>query len=162
LAVLLVSTVAVCAVAGRQLSPAPVEARLLGDWQGSGLVSGRASSLTMTWSRDPGPRLLHLRFRNEMAGERGVEVFEGRGYYRLAQQGADGTGTWIDSRGLILPLTTRTTSDSLTTEWGSEGTERGRTEYRFVEQDRLEVVDWVHAPNGEMREFGRSRLERRR
>lgn len=72
-----------------------------------------------------------------------------------------GIGTWIDSRGVILPLSVTVTSDSLTTEWGQELTERGRTVYRLSAPDTLDVLDFVRGPEGQFREFGRSTLTRR-
>jgi hypothetical protein len=149
-------------LSGQRGVSGPVEALLLGDWRGTGVVSGQASSVTMTWTHEPGPRVLHLRFRNDLAGGRGAQTFEGRGYYRLGPEPGVGAGIWIDSRGLFLPVATSITADSLTSEWGSETTERGRTVYRFVDADTLEVVDWVRTPNGDLREFGRVRVTRRR
>ena len=67
-------------------------------------------------------------------GGRPAEVFEGHGYYRLASASAtEGTGTWIDSRGVIFPVTVTVTADALTSDWGNPSTERGRTVYRLAD-----------------------------
>ncbi len=138
--------------------------RLIGDWQGNGTVTGRASAVTMTWSTDLEGTFVHLRFRNAMAPGAGrpAEAFEGRGYYRVTGTGGTGVGTWIDSRGVILPLSVAVTPDSLTTEWGQESTERGRTVYRLSAADTVEILDFVRGPDGQFREFGRTTLTRRR
>ena len=135
---------------------------LVGEWSGRGTVTGRASSITMTWSREPGAAFLHLRFRNAMAASasRPEEVFEGRGYY-LVRARAPAMGTWIDSRGAIFPVTFTATAETLTSDWGGEGTERGRTVYRVRDGGVLEVIDFVRGADGQYKEFGRTVLERR-
>jgi hypothetical protein len=149
--------------ASRQdLLPAVVTG-LLGEWRGTGVVTGRASDLTMTWSREVGGAFVHLRFRNAMAagGGRPAEVFEGRGYYRVTTSAATtSTGTWIDSRGLILPVAVTIAADSFTSDWGAAGTEQGRTVYRLIGAGELEVTDFVRAADGPYRVFGRSHLRR--
>jgi hypothetical protein len=170
-AALALSAIVVCpASAGDGQATSPdLGSRLVGTWRGEGMVTGRASRIVMTWERIMNGAFLHLSFRNEMAASasRPAEVFEGRGYYRFAaatttapagQRG--GTGTWIDSRGLILPLMFATTADALTSDWGTEGTERGRTTYRFTGPDALEVIDLVRTADVTYREFGRSVLGR--
>jgi hypothetical protein len=84
--------------------------------------------------------------------------FQAHAYYRAGEDGAI-TGTWLDSRGVTLPLAGKADEASLHIEWGSETTERGRTAYR-LEGDTLEVVDEVLLKDGEWREFGRSVLRR--
>jgi hypothetical protein len=77
----------------------------------------------------------------------------------------NGRGTWIDSRGVVLPVVVTVGGDSLTSDWGDDRTEMGRTVYRLVDAGTLEVVDAVRQPDGQYREFGRSvlkRLNRRR
>jgi hypothetical protein len=136
--------------------------RLLGDWRGTGTVSGRASEISMQWSLDLGESFVHLRFRNMMAADekRAAQVFEGRGYYRLpgGAAAASGTGTWIDSRGAIFPVTVTFTAEAFQSDWGAETTERGRTIYRPAGDGTLEVTDLVRATDGTYREFGRSVL----
>jgi hypothetical protein len=141
----------------------PVLTQLLGEWRGTGVVTGRASEVTMTWSRDVGDAFVHLRFRNAMAegGGRPAQVFEGRGYYRSASATAmGGAGTWIDSRGFIFPVAFTISADALTSEWGTASTERGRTVYRLTPTGTLEVIDFVRLPDGQYREFGRTELKR--
>lgn len=163
LAAALSAPVAASPLDARQSALPEVMTRLLGDWRGSGVITGRASALTLSWSRDLGDAFVHLRFRNEMAegGGRPAAVFEGRGYYRAASATAvAGTGTWIDSRGFILPVVTALSPDALTSDWGDASTERGRTVYRLTPAGTLEVIDFVRMPDGQYREFGRSELTR--
>jgi len=148
---------------GDQTPLPPVLTQLLGEWRGSGVVTGRASEMTMAWSRDVGGAFVHLRFRNAMAegGGRPAQVFEGRGYYRAAPATAsNGTGTWLDSRGMIFPVAFTLSPDALTSDWGGASTERGRTVYRLTPAGTLEVIDFVRLSDGQYREFGRAELKR--
>ncbi|MEQ1756715.1 MAG: hypothetical protein ABL986_00215 [Vicinamibacterales bacterium] len=141
----------------------PVLSALLGDWNGRGTVSGRPATVAMTWSLELAGRFVHLRFRNEMAptATRPIEVLESHGYYRAASPDATGgVGTWIDSRGVILPLSLTLSGNTLTSDWGSESTERGRTTYVLLGPDRLEVTDLVRLPDGQYRPFGQTNLSR--
>jgi len=139
----------------------PVVTALLGDWRGTGVVNGQPSTIAMTWDRAVGEAFVRLRFRNEMAagGGRPAAVFEGHGYYHVAR--ADGgPGTWFDSRGYMLPVRVTLDAQVFTSDWGGPTTEQGRTTYRLVEMDVLEVTDFVRVDDGSYREFGRSRLTR--
>jgi hypothetical protein len=140
-----------------------VVSKLLGQWDGQGVVTGRASEITMTWERAVGDAFVRLRFRNAMAAASGrpAEVFEAHGYYRVAAGTAGAaTGTWVDARGYILPVQVTLAPDTFTSVWGNSTTEQGRTEYRLTGPDTLEVIDFVRTPTGEYREFGRSQLRR--
>lgn len=138
-------------------------ARIVGEWAGQGVVTGRASEVSMSWSRDVGDAFLHLRFRNSMAagGTRPAELFEARGYYRFAGT-TTGTGTWVDSRGVIFPLVVTVDHDAMVVDWGGDTTERGRTRYQLKDATTLEVVDSVRSADGQYREFGRMTLKRTR
>jgi hypothetical protein len=138
-----------------------VIAALLGDWRGTGIVNGRKSSLTMTWDVTVADAFIRLRFRNEMApsGAQPAYVFEGHGYYRVS--GSGGAGTWMDARGLILPVRVSLTDDAFVSDWGDASSlERGRTTYRLTAPDVLEVIDEVQADDGTYREFGRGQYRR--
>jgi len=144
------------------IAQASLDARLQGEWRGSGTVTGRASQVSMTWERAVGSAFVRLRFRNQMTegGGRPAEVFEAHGYYRVAGTGA-GTGTWLDSRGYILPVQLTMTPDTWVSVWGSSSTEQGRTTYRLTAADTMEVIDEVRvASTGEYREFGRATMAR--
>lgn len=153
---------AIAATGAPRAQEPPVVAALIGEWSGSGTVTGRSATVTMVWSREPGAAFLHLRFRNAMAAStsRPAEVFEARGYY-VVRPGAPSTGTWVDSRGVIFPLTFAATADTFTTDWGADNTERGRTTYRVRAGGILEVIDYVRGADGEYKEFGRTVLEQK-
>ena len=79
-----------------------------------------------------GGRFLELSYR---AGQ-----FEGRAFYRPAGEGR-WRATWFDNRGISFPIEALAAERTLTAEWGSADTERGRTIYRLLPDGRLEVTD---------------------
>jgi hypothetical protein len=144
--------------ASAQELPPAVEA-LLGDWEGTGTLMGREAHFGMKWELALGGRFVRLTFRNAFVvdGEEQV-VLTAEAFYHVVSDTAL-TGTWFDSRGLVLPLAARVETDQLVTAWGDASTERGTTRYRITD-DGVEVVDTVTTDAGE-REFGRAVYRRR-
>lgn len=124
---------------------------LEGRWQGPGTMFGTASEAVLEVRPALGGRWLELSWR---AGR-----FEGRALYR-----PDGDGgwraTWFDNRGISFGIEAAAGERTLTSDWGSAESERGRTVYRLRDDGQLEVVDSVMMPGGEPREFARHILSR--
>lgn len=153
-AILAATTALVSAPAG-----ADTLEQLTGQWHGGGEVRGMPSEQRMHWGPALDGSFTRLEFDNTMRAADGAEYrFKAHAYYRAGEDGAI-TGTWLDSRGVTLPLAGTAGEARLDIQWGSEATERGRTTYR-IDGDTLEVVDEVLLPDGAWRVFGRSTLER--
>ena len=69
------------------------------------------------------------------------------------------SGHWFDSRGLVLSLAAEAFEDRLVTDWTAPS-ESGRTTYRIVDDDTVEVIDEVRSDEG-LREFARATYRRR-
>ena len=150
--------IAITALASMPVN-ADVFEQLAGQWRGGGEVRGMQSEQLMRWGPVLDGSFTRLEFDNTMRGEDDSEYrFQAHAYY-LAGEGGAITGTWLDSRGMTLPLTGQACEASLDIEWGSATTERGRSAYR-IEGDRLEVVDEVLQKDGRWRVFGRSVLQK--
>ena len=133
-----------------------VLATLEGSWEGEGELLGRPATFVMTWERALNGRFLRLDFRNAFADTDPVQpLLESHAYYLLADTII--TGQWMDSRGVILSLRARVVGPALVTDWTGE--ESGRTEYRVIDEDTLEVIDYVRA-EGEYRPFAKARYRR--
>lgn len=147
------------AVFAQEAGPVPlVFERLEGSWTGSGSLFDRPAAFRMEWRLDWEGRVAALRFDNAFLAEDGrrTPVLEAAAYYLTASNGG-GRGMWIDSRGEILALRYTADGTALTVHW--EGSERGRTAYRLVEKDLLEVRDYVRAGE-EWRSFGQATYRR--
>ena len=135
-------------------------ARIAGDWQGTGEVRGMASVQKMAWQPVLDGSFLRLTFDNCMTAADGKEwQFQAHGYYRVRDDGTI-TGLWFDSRGVSFLLSGAVDAGgTMTIQWGTDDTERGRSSYR-IEADELQVTDEVLSREGEWRVFGRTRLTR--
>ncbi len=105
---------------------------LQGRWQGTGTMFGRASTARLEFRPALGSSFLELSWR--------ASGFEGRAFYRPLGEGR-WQATWFDNRGISFPIEATLASQTLTANWGSAGTERGRTIYRLLPDGRLEVTD---------------------
>lgn len=131
----------------------------LGVWEGRGRLFNMDAGFHMTWERVLGGRFVRLTFRNSIPGTDGSSrSLDAQAYYKLDDDGRI-NGTWFDSRGMVLPLRGSVEGDALIIHWGSPETEEGRTEYRFVDETRIIVEDFV-LRDGDWHHFGHAAYER--
>lgn len=133
--------------------------RLIGAWHGEGKLFGADAVFSMTWERVLGGQFIRLTFENKLQRpNEAARVLQAQAFYKSA--GVDRLeGTWFDSRGMVLPLEGSVAPASLTTLWGTPATEQGRTVYRVVDEERVEVEDYV-LKEGQWHEFGRATYRR--
>lgn len=105
---------------------------LEGRWRGTGTMFGRASEAMLEIRPALNGRFMELSYR---AGQ-----FEGRAFYR-PMGGGRWQAQWFDNRGVTFPIAAVLSDQTLTADWGSAETERGRTVYRLLADGRLEVTD---------------------
>jgi len=123
---------------------------IVGGWRGAGTMFGRPSDAVLEIRPALGGRFLELSYR---AGG-----FEGRAFYAPAG-GGRWQARWFDNRGVSFAIEANAADRTLTSDWGSEGTERGRTVYRLSDDGRLEVSDSV-LRDGALRPFASHSLSR--
>lgn len=135
--------------------------RLEGTWQGEGKAFGMAAKMELKWEWVLQKKFLRLTIKNEMNRNGQPQLFEGQAYYQ-----AMGTDTfeahWFDSRGVKFPIKAQLEADALVANWGSPDKEEGKSVYRLIDANTLEVVDSVKQKDGTYREFGRVTLKRQR
>lgn len=141
------------AAASLLLAAAPAAAQeagnldwLAGSWRGAGTMFGQPSEAALDVRPALGGRFVELSYR---AGG-----FEGRAFYSPAGEGR-WRAAWFDNRGVTFPIAAAVADRTLTADWGSAETERGRTVYRLLPDGRLEVSDTAAG-----REFARHLLAR--
>jgi len=135
---------------------------LSGSWSGEGTLLGGDARFFMAWDRALNGAFARLTFHNARVSPNGVDtVLTAIGYYRPLTGASDSlTGIWLDTRGMMLPLSGVAADSTLTVWWGGAGTERGKTVYRVTGFDSAVVIDSV-AVGGGWREFGRAHYRRR-
>jgi hypothetical protein len=133
---------------------------LVGKWEGGGIHSGRQSKASLEAAIVLGSRYVELSYRADL-GIRHMGIFEGRAFYWPLDDGG-WKAHWFDSWGNKLPVTAAVEGTTLTADWGTAGTEKGRTIYRLIPDGRLEIVDYQLDEDGSRREFARQTLRRLR
>lgn len=122
---------------------------LTGRWAGAGSSFGAAGEASLEIAPALGGAFVELRY----IATKPVP-FKGRAFYKEGSAG-DWEGRWFDSRGVTWPIRATLSGTTLTSDWGTADTERGRTVYRRLEDGRLEVVDMVLQQDCRHRQFAR-------
>jgi len=122
---------------------APVLQSLMGTWEGTGSLFSFEASFSMKWESVLRGRFVRLTFQNRMQSDDGTErVMDAEAFYKPTEAGGY-EGSWFDSRGVMQPLLGEGADSVLTVLWGTPETEQGRTVYRVLGEDELEVEDFV-------------------
>ncbi len=124
-----------------------------GDWSGIGELFGTSATFKMSWQKVLSGQFIHLHFSNSFKNQNGnTQGIESRAYYRL-DESTESSGYWFDSRGVMFGLKFSIKQNELTVLWGNPETEEGKTRYRLIEGNRIEVKDYVKR-NGTFNQFG--------
>jgi len=133
---------------------------LIGSWEGTGTLMGSETTFNMQWEWVLTNKFIKLTFEHKRKNSDGREfVFMANAYYHPAET-MSFEGTWFDSRGMTLPLKSNVEHNQLITLWWSPETEQGKTIYRLLDNDTVEVEDYVLS-NNEMRLFGTASYKRK-
>jgi hypothetical protein len=96
-------------------------------------------TLEWDWTQVLDDKFLKLAFMNQFINNSGEErTMTAIGFFNLKA----GQGSWFDSRGTMLPLVLKFENDELIVNWGDEDTEKGKTIYKIIDEDKIEVEDY--------------------
>ncbi|MFT3805870.1 hypothetical protein [Arenimonas sp.] len=133
---------------------------LFGEWQGKGEVRGMSADVRLRFEATLDGQGRRLSFHNTMTDMHGKAwLFLAEAIYLCAPDG-NCRGQWQDSRGMVLPLSTRSQADRVIVDWGDADSERGRTTYRVMPDGSLEIEDEVLDKSGAWKVFGRTKARR--
>lgn len=114
-----------------------------GSWTGSGTLLGSEAEFNMSWTWELENKFLKLEFQNKRTSSSGQElVLQSHAYYQPKSDSLF-EGTWFDSRGVSFPVKGTLSNSTFTVHWGSPETERGKTIYVLVSQDKATVTDYI-------------------
>ncbi len=138
--------------------PAPVFDLLQGNWSGEGTLMGQSARFSMRWEQSQGFAV--LAFRNAFADTTGklTPVLQSAAVYRTSLEQPE--AVWLDSRGVRVEITWEALDSALVANWTAPN-EKGRTTYRVLAANELEVVDEVLSGSG-WRMFATARYRRDR
>jgi len=125
----------------------------VGRWTGTGTSFGEPGTAQLRVQSAIEGKFVELAYELTAGGSRPFR-FEGRAFYKPID-GDKWEARWFDSRGTTFPISAVVSGTTLTSDWGSGDTERGRTTYRLREDRKLEVVDTAFTKDGKEREFAR-------
>ena len=140
--------------------PTPPLEQWLGEWRGTGTTNAASARLNLKWERALGGRFVRLTLLNEIGAEPASQRFEGLALYWPGASAGRLNGRWFDSQGATHLLDAVLEPGALIAEWGDGTTPRGRSTYRLLSPNAMEVIDEIRRKDGTWREFGRFRLER--
>jgi len=131
-----------------------------GQWQGQGELFGNEAGFSMSWEPVLAQQFYRLSFQNAIQDEAGQlkPLLSAEAFYKLTGDGRV-EGTWLDSRGLTLPLQGNIDADSLIIFWGSPATEQGLTVYQLQEGSQIKVQDFV-LKDFQWHQFGQATYQR--
>jgi len=115
--------------------------QIRGNWKGQGLLFSSPAQFEMSWTKVLGERFVQMDFVNSFERDGKQYEMQAQAMYQFKEGKI--SGTWFDSRGQILPLNATLKNNTLTTLWGDETTERGKTVYQLTESGQMIVEDFV-------------------
>ena len=137
-----------------------ISSKLTGSWAGEGKAFGMPSRPEMKWELTLNGKFIKLNYKTEMKSSKGeTQVFEGHGYYKSLGQGKY-QGVWFDSQGEQHPIVATFENDALTANWGTPENTLGKTVYRLITPNEMELIDSIRKKDGTWQEFSRARLKR--
>lgn len=120
--------------------------RLEGVWTATGNSFGQQAQSKMVWSKTLNGKFYRIDY-SILFDPSGTNAFTGIGHYKFSTE-PKVTGYWVDNGGDLHPLSAATDADRLLTIWGKAGSKMGRTEYRLLPDDSLQVTDWQLTTEG--------------
>ena len=136
--------------------------KLEGKWLANGSAFGMPAVVTMQWQKELDGKFMQLFYQMVMTTKEGSQqIFKGTAYYKVT--GVDSfSATWFDSGGEMHPVTATATGAELISIWGVQGSKLGKTTYKFIDTDTVEVTDFVQNKEGVWKQFNKNILKRDR
>lgn len=148
---------------GARPGAAPVEDafldRFVGVWEGEGQIEGQEALEFSSWEWVLGHQFLSVTYMaTRLSAELESSTYEGYGYFRPAEGGGY-RATWLDSLGVMAPMTARRDGEALIVEWEPRPQGPARVVYRFTGPDRLEAT-YYRRKGEQLEEIGKTTLVR--
>ena len=132
---------------------------MLGTWYSDQPVFGSPARTELRLQPALGDQFIRLEYRIEQTPEESdPSHFEGIAFYkRSISEGV--VGYWADTSGFLHPIRVTLESNRVTSTWGNADGKLGRTEYRLLENGRLQTTDWIKSGDG-WQQFNRNEYSR--
>lgn len=132
---------------------------MLGTWHSDQAVFGSPARTELHLQHTLDDQFIRLQYRIEQTPQNSAPShFEGVAYYKRAM--SEGVvGYWADTSGFLHPIRVTLESNQVTATWGNADGKLGRTEYRLLENGRLQTTDWIKGGDG-WQQFNRNEYSR--
>ncbi|WP_417619778.1 hypothetical protein [Parasphingorhabdus sp.] len=129
-----------------------------GSWTASGNSFGPDVKSEMIWSKTLDGQFYKIDYRI-IIDAASDKTFTGIGHYRATESNTT-VGYWADNSGDLHPLSVTIGKDAIVSIWGVAGGKQGRTEYRLLNEGRVQVTDWLLTRDG-WRQFNHASFARK-
>lgn len=134
--------------------------KLKGTWVAQGSAFGMPADVEMIWSTTLGGRYAQIQYKIVMHGKEGKDqLFEGTAYYKPAGENKY-VATWFDSGGEMHLISATSDANALTSLWGTPETKLGKTIYKLIDNNTVEITDFIQKKDGSWQQFGKNTLSR--
>ena len=138
---------------------APFEKCILGVW----ISQNTHATVTLKWEPDLQNKFIALSYRQELRREgASSEIFEGKAFFKQSSALGYYTANWMDSTGDVFPLEARYDGREMTVQWRNTGHLEGKTVYRFLDQQTIELTDLRKQDDGTWKVFDRLVLSKQK
>ena len=125
---------------------ASFEKRITGFW----VSKTPTAEATMKWERDLQNRFLVMTYRLDAhPAAAPAEMFEGKAFYKNTGKADCFSAEWMDSTGDVFTVNGHYNGLEFITLWGIPEMQKGKSVYRFLDDQTIELADWrVDAKGG--------------
>ncbi|MEQ1586226.1 MAG: hypothetical protein ABL895_10130 [Cyclobacteriaceae bacterium] len=132
--------------------------KLMGAWSASGTAFGKPAKVEMIWTTVL-KHFSRIEYKIMTPDPDSKIVFEGTAYYK--QNGVNSYGgTWFDSGGEVHSIQATNDQTTLTSIWGKPEGKFGKTIYKLIGENELEISDYIMTKEGAWREFSKNVLSK--
>lgn len=131
-----------------------------GNWTGHGQLFENNAEFKMVWKSSLNGKFIELEFENGLVNDGNYQkILSSKAVYWFIDE-THLKGQWYDTRGYILPIEATFENNTLTTLWGDDKTERGKTVYQFdATTQTISVKDYVLSES-DYRPFGEAQYSK--
>ncbi|MBX3242535.1 MAG: hypothetical protein KIT80_05295 [Chitinophagaceae bacterium] len=130
----------------------------VGNWHANGAAFGMPANITMNWTPVLETRFYRLQYKIITIGKDSTQmIFEGIAYYKPLGENRF-AATWFDTQGSIHPIIASNDTTTLTSLWGTPETQQGKTTYKIINTQEIEVTDFIMKKDGAWNKFNQNTL----
>ncbi len=141
------------------LSQETIFDKLKGRWMASGTSFGNPAEIEMSWQKTLQDKFFQIHYKIASRVKNEDRVFYGTAYYRT-DSAHHHSATWFDSGGEMHPITASDDGKALVSIWGVPGKKLGKTIYTILDDNSVEIVDYIQKKDQTWKEFSRNVLRR--